>query len=96
MKMIKRKRSKEVTVRNKFTGEEKVFNTVGEASEFLGCSRVHLSGIISGKRKKQNGIHLLDRLKNRLQNMVTENKTCNFFNSTKGLRGYKKVMSSNK
>ncbi|SDQ53857.1 hypothetical protein LHA31_02685 [Carnobacterium viridans] len=53
MKMIKRKRSKEVTVRNKFTGEEKVFNTVGEASEFLGCSRVHLSGIISGKRKNR-------------------------------------------
>ena len=53
MKMIKRKRSKEVTVRNKFTGEEKVFNTVGEASEFLKCSRVHLSGLISGKRKNR-------------------------------------------
>lgn len=51
MKMIKRKRSKEVTIKNKFTGEERVFNTVGEASEFLGCSRTHLSGLISGKRK---------------------------------------------
>lgn len=48
---IKRKRSKEVTIQNKATGEEKVFNSVMEASEFLGYSRVHLSGLISGKRK---------------------------------------------
>lgn len=51
MEKIKRKRSKEVTIQNKATGEERVFNTVGEASEFLGCSRTHLSGLISGKRK---------------------------------------------
>ena len=53
MVTIKRKRSKEVTVKDKLTGEEKVFDTVGEASEFLGCTRVHLSGLISGKRRNK-------------------------------------------
>lgn len=51
MEKIKRKRSKEVTIQNKATGEEKVFNSVIEASEFLGYSRGYLSGLISGKRK---------------------------------------------
>lgn len=45
------KKNKEVTIKHKKTGEEKVFKTVGEASEFLGYSRGHLSGLISGKRK---------------------------------------------
>ena len=53
MERVKIKKSKEVTIKHKITGEEKVFDTVGEASEFLGCTRVHLSGLISGKRRNK-------------------------------------------
>jgi len=51
MERAVRKRLKEVTIKHKITGEEKVFKSIAEASEFLGYSRVHLSGLISGKRK---------------------------------------------
>jgi len=51
MVKVKRKRKKEVTVQNKITEEEKVFESLKEASEFIGYSPNYLSSVISGKRR---------------------------------------------
>lgn len=51
MVKIKKRRKKQVTIHNKITGEEKEFESLKEASEFLGCSPNHLSSVISGKRR---------------------------------------------
>ena len=51
MVRVKRKLKKQVTIQERFTGKEMTFESIEEASKFIGCSRVHLSGLISGKRK---------------------------------------------
>ena len=51
MVKINRNRKKQVTIHNKITGEEKDFDSLKEASEFLGYSPNYLSSVISGKRK---------------------------------------------
>lgn len=51
MVKVKRKRKKQITIHNKITGEERDFDSLKEASEFLGYSPHYLSSVISGKRK---------------------------------------------
>lgn len=51
MVKVKRKSKKQVTIQERFTGKEMTFESIEEASKFLGFTRVHLSGLISGKRK---------------------------------------------
>lgn len=51
MVKVKRKSKKQVTIQERFTGKEMTFESIEEASKFIGCTRVHLSGLISGKRK---------------------------------------------
>ena len=51
MVRVKRKPKKQVTIQERFTGKEMTFESIEEASKFIGFSRGHLSGLISGKRK---------------------------------------------
>lgn len=51
MVKVKRKSKKQVTIQERFTGKEMTFESIEEASKFIGFSRGHLSGLISGKRK---------------------------------------------
>jgi len=51
MVKVKRKRKKQITIHDKITGEEKDFDSLKEASEFLGYSPHYLSSVISGKRR---------------------------------------------